>query len=493
MRRLYPLLLALMAIMPGPSGALSMRTSIAEVEYIHPGDEWRYSPKDYVPEECTGPEIDDRGWAVGRAPFSNQKTGDFAYRTYWPEATTMWLRKSVQIPAATDLQVYMGIDDGYELYCNGVLVTRAFGGGTSRWSVSTQIPRSLVVRGRNVIALRVIDSGALNGFDMRLVSYGQTLGAYERTPSSPVSYAPMPGRSRGRYIRPGDTWRYTSRDLPPAVCTRLDYIDRGWKSGRAPFSTVDRGHFKSATYWPLNTTMWVRKTLNVPQRRVLRAYVGADNGFEMYWNGVLIRKELTSPAYRWNSVFDVPESIVRPGNNVIAVKLFDYGGWDGFDMKLEDSPGLPRTASTLYNPANGHYYMGMGASTGITWYDANIAAQSSVFLWMKGHLATITSREESDFISQGIGRFPQVGSWWLGGYQPFGSPEPAGGWTWVDGEPFSFTNWATNEPSNGGNAEDAVELRPDGHWNDRLMSETNPLLGYILEFEPGTAMSKART
>ncbi len=33
---------------------------------------------------------------------------------------------------------------------------------------------------------------------------------------------------------------------------------------------------------------------------------------------------------------------------------------------------------------------------------------------------------------------------WLGGYQPKGSTEPAGGWRWLSGETWDYSNWAVN-------------------------------------------------
>lgn len=63
---------------------------------------------------------------------------------------------------------------------------------------------------------------------------------------------------------------------------------------------------------------------------------------------------------------------------------------------------------------------------------------------MSGHLATITSAAENQFVSS-IG---DLRLYWLGGYQPPGSQEPAGGWTWITGEPFAFNNWDVTEPNN---------------------------------------------
>jgi hypothetical protein len=64
---------------------------------------------------------------------------------------------------------------------------------------------------------------------------------------------------------------------------------------------------------------------------------------------------------------------------------------------------------------------------------------------------------------------------WIGAYQNTTAPdysEPGGGWRWVTGEPWSYTNWRTNEPSDSGaehyvSAESYVwnDIREDYDWN----------------------------
>ena len=98
---------------------------------------------------------------------------------------------------------------------------------------------------------------------------------------------------------------------------------------------------------------------------------------------------------------------------------------------------------------NGHRYDVVAVAGGITWEDAKSAAAAS-----GGHLATIASKEENDFLVELIAnqdfwiRSPQGWrSWmgpWLGGFQNHNAPdysEPDRGWTWITGETWSYENW----------------------------------------------------
>jgi hypothetical protein len=69
---------------------------------------------------------------------------------------------------------------------------------------------------------------------------------------------------------------------------------------------------------------------------------------------------------------------------------------------------------------------------------------------------------------------------WLGGSQKPDSPEPAGGWTWVTGEPFGFTNWSPGQPDNAGEEESLLQMYRNGLWND---NSDSPTVYFIVEFE----------
>ncbi len=139
---------------------------------------------------------------------------------------------------------------------------------------------------------------------------------------------------------------------------------------------------------------------------------------------------------------------------------------------------------------NGHFYEAIGVSVGISWTDANKAANLK-----GGYLVTITSQAENDFVHALINNATY---WdypcgpWIGGYQPEGSPEPAGGWRWVTDEPFLYSNWNDQQPNEWqGNNENRIHFGftpRTPFWNDVPDAATTPeglrIRGYIVEMVP---------
>jgi hypothetical protein len=157
-------------------------------------------------------------------------------------------------------------------------------------------------------------------------------------------------------------------------------------------------------------------------------------------------------------------------------------------------------AQPILNPANGHFYEAITADN-LDWSVARDDAASLTFNGWTGYLATITSQSEDDFI---LSNFPQAArdGFWLGGYQIPGSIEPAGGWAWVTGERWAYTNWAPGEPNNRNglenedalhftNASDPSHNHTPGQWND--LRGTGPDLrfyvvgGYVVEYSAPVA------
>jgi hypothetical protein len=166
-------------------------------------------------------------------------------------------------------------------------------------------------------------------------------------------------------------------------------------------------------------------------------------------------------------------------------------------------------SSTVWS-TNGHTYEVFLDSSGITWTQAQTNA-----IALGGNLVSITSAAENAFVYSLVSDSSfwvleaatgnKIGSW-LGGVQPNGSPEPAGGWQWVDGDTFSYTDWSLGEPTNGvnspGNAGLNIENRiqffwdknnPNnyGAWNDYPDSPVSPQnmpISYIVEILPSNGV-----
>ena len=129
---------------------------------------------------------------------------------------------------------------------------------------------------------------------------------------------------------------------------------------------------------------------------------------------------------------------------------------------------------TPENGGNGHFYQAI--CTLRNWNDANAAAVAA-----GRHLATVTSEAENDFVFELIDdeNLWTVGGThgpWLGAFQPDDLAEPAGGWVWVTGEPFSFTAWFAGEP-NDDSVEDYLHFYDttgggvrSAQWNDGQVS-----------------------
>jgi hypothetical protein len=138
---------------------------------------------------------------------------------------------------------------------------------------------------------------------------------------------------------------------------------------------------------------------------------------------------------------------------------------------------------------SGHYYDFVAGS--YTWGGASMAADGSVYLGMPGYLATITSPAERSFLSAHFTRkYGDVPVGYLGGYQDNGAgdyAEPAGGWRWITGEPWIYTNWWTEVgfPDNYGGGQDYLRTQGRFLWDDvEHASSAGTVTGYYVEYAP---------
>jgi hypothetical protein len=146
------------------------------------------------------------------------------------------------------------------------------------------------------------------------------------------------------------------------------------------------------------------------------------------------------------------------------------------------------TGGTVYqNTSNGHYYQLF--TDCISWTSARSYSESISYAGYQGHLATITSQSETDFIVSTFGG-PNLSDKSLGGYQLPGSLTKDSGWNWVTGEVWDYTFWNgdTNEPNDnwaGGEAGNENALffawnNDNGSWNDGSASFSPN--GFLVEY-----------
>jgi len=141
-------------------------------------------------------------------------------------------------------------------------------------------------------------------------------------------------------------------------------------------------------------------------------------------------------------------------------------------------------AQPVYWEQNGHYYE-IVVSPYISWDSAHDQALSRVYQCRRGHLLTITSQEEQDFVWNLLRQRYACGSvsnqFYIGGYE---KPAGSGNWQWVTGEPMDFTYWGSGEPNNRGyETVIALGLLCSGRWNNVPSSGSWGSRGYIVEYE----------
>lgn len=133
---------------------------------------------------------------------------------------------------------------------------------------------------------------------------------------------------------------------------------------------------------------------------------------------------------------------------------------------------------------NGHWYEAIPVPSGITWTNANLAAQSQAGDW---HLATLTLASENSFV---LGLFQDNSSFWsYGGHSSLvgdvytgpwiGGLKVGGSWAWVTGEAFNYSFWGPYEPFGNGDRIDYSKLGATTGWNDIYSTVLVP--GYIIE------------
>jgi hypothetical protein len=139
-------------------------------------------------------------------------------------------------------------------------------------------------------------------------------------------------------------------------------------------------------------------------------------------------------------------------------------------------------AQPIYNSTNNHYYEIMITDEPISWSDAKEDAELQFFNGISGHLATITTHDELNFILNTFfsSQSEMPPEMWIGGFRSGDNSDDSEGWQWVTGEPFNITNWppsASDEPVD----RTVLAMLSDGTWSD-LSLLSSQLSAYLIEY-----------
>ena len=150
---------------------------------------------------------------------------------------------------------------------------------------------------------------------------------------------------------------------------------------------------------------------------------------------------------------------------------------------------------------NGHYYELIYQQG--TWLAAKLDAESRTFNGIPGHLVTITSVSENDFLDQTFNNGLPAQFAWIAGYEPLDD----GDWFWSSGPedgiqfamssnatpPFYYAGWGGIEPNDFNPGEDYAAINigltfadvTRGAWIDSPNpNPSDPIVGFIVEYSP---------
>ena len=138
-------------------------------------------------------------------------------------------------------------------------------------------------------------------------------------------------------------------DLAGFESPSFDAAAAGFQTnGIAPFSNGARCGYPSATDWPADTDLLVRREVTVPADVFhLTVSVAIDNDEVVYWNGTQIGSDSHDGCASNDSfTYAVPPGLVNSGANLLAIRAIDRGAGTYFDATVRATPALSATELT---------------------------------------------------------------------------------------------------------------------------------------------------
>ena len=177
-------------------------------------------------------------------------------------------------------------------------------------------------------------------------------------------------------------------------------------------------------------------------------------------------------------------SLLSKCNLSKALDLENGNVVDGNNIHIYNRNNTAAQIYTISKDINSNFYSPSSVKTfnnhKYEYYDYSISWKQaeSICNLKGGHLVTITSQEEQNFVNNLISDHPQ-NCVWAGATDEIVEDN----WMWVTGEIFSYTNWAPNEPNNTNSSENFLHLNEKGKWNDINENGDSFKFGFICEYE----------
>lgn len=281
---------------------------------------WKFNIGDNM--EWATVAYNDSSWESIYTPSNWEKQGYIAYDGI------AWYRKSIKRPEIAknqSLYIYIrNIDDADELYYNGHLI-----GSTGKfppqyvtgygWERRYLIPKKYwSASGNDIIAVRVYDDSREGG----LIDHDICLET-----SNFDSYLDL---------NLSGSWKFILGDIK--ACRYPNFNEDEMKTISVPASWESQGYFNYDGY------AWYRKTFDMPSSLInnkLYLVLGRIDDYDRVflngeWIGEVSSTRIESEVsnrygqeYRTWRVYEIPSKILKDGENVISIKVFDISGIGG--------------------------------------------------------------------------------------------------------------------------------------------------------------------
>lgn len=128
-----------------------------------------------------------------------------------------------------------------------------------------------------------------------------------------------------------DFWAHL--DFNDLVCASPHFNDSAWYTTSLP------GFFEETALGYFDGTVWYRKVVNIPEawsgKKLMLELGPIDDMDATYFNGVKMGGHEKEGLWQVNRVYPVPANQIKPGRNLIAVRVIDNQGGGGIYGKPE--------------------------------------------------------------------------------------------------------------------------------------------------------------